>query len=95
MIIWNELAENELKVAYDWYESKRYGLGDALILCIDAALARLENHPFIGTPICDDVRRILIKRYPYGIYHRVIKGDIIVVGFRHFRQESSDFIKIK
>jgi plasmid stabilization system protein ParE len=87
MIVWNELAEKELKDAYTWYELQRSGLGDSLVLCIDASLAGLLRHPFLGTPIAGDVRRILVKKFPYGLYYRVKDTDIEVIGFRHFMQK--------
>ena len=87
VVYWNEFAEEELKQAYNWQDLKRIGLGGALVLCIDAAVDGLLRHPYFGTPITDDVRRVLIKKFPYGLYYRVRDKRIEVVGFRHFRRE--------
>jgi plasmid stabilization system protein ParE len=93
MITWNELAEAEFKEAFNWYEGQRIGLGHSLVICIDACLDNLNRHPFYGTPIHVDVRRVLIKKFPYGLYYRVIKSDIEIIGFRHFRRETINLSK--
>ena len=87
-VIWVDEAELEILVAIDWYNEKRIGLGYDLVECVDVALLALNRHPFISIPVSDNVRRVLIRRFPYGLYYRVIKNVIEVVGFRHFRQNT-------
>ena len=85
----------ELLEAIDWYNKQRKGLGYDLAECVDAALLGLNHHPFIGTPVIDNVRRILIRRFPYGLFYRVIKNAIEVVGLRHFRQNPAKAFKMR
>jgi plasmid stabilization system protein ParE len=84
---WNEFAEDEFKTAFDWYGNIDHSLSLRLVLCVDATLQIIKRHTFIGSPIYDDIRRSLIKNFPYGIYYRIEKKNIIVVGFRHFKQD--------
>ena len=83
---WVDVADAELLEAVDWYNNRRNGLGIDLAECVDAAMETLNRHPFIGTPVSNSVRRILIRRFPYGIFYRIDEDLIEIVGFRHFRQ---------
>ena len=33
-----------------------------------------------------DIRRQLLRRFPYGILYRVIQGRVVVLGFFHARR---------
>lgn len=83
---WCGPAERELIAAHEWYELRRAGLGDDLLLCIEASLDGIEAFPRRGVVVHGEVRRVLIRRFPYGIYYRVSEAEIEIIGFRHFRQ---------
>ena len=68
-----------------WYEKRRPGLGDELELCVDAAVDVIQRYNNIGTVISKSVRRVLIKRFPFGLYYKITKKGIEVIGFRHFK----------
>ena len=89
-IDWVDIADGELWDAFYWYEERMEGLGIQFASCVDAGLAKICRHPYIGRPVSDDVRRILIRRFPYKLYYRVLGKKIEVVGFRHNKQDSSD-----
>jgi toxin ParE1/3/4 len=48
-------AEQDLKQAYQWYESQRKGLGDDFLLCIEGGLARLTRNPELYRKIHGDI----------------------------------------
>ncbi len=69
-----------------WYRSQRAGLEQDLLDCVDAALTGMQRHPFLGMPVAESVRRVLIRRFPYSIFYQVDGKTIEVVGFRHSRR---------
>lgn len=75
-VIFHPLAARDLEEAYDWYEKQKAGLGDDLLLCFEAAMTEIREHPLRYGVIKKDKRRVLTDRFPYGIYYRVI-GDVI------------------
>ncbi|MGC4106184.1 MAG: type II toxin-antitoxin system RelE/ParE family toxin [Thermomicrobiales bacterium] len=77
-LIFHPLAVQELEEAYDWYEKQKLGLGDDLLLCIEAGITNIRGHPFRYPVIRHDKRRVLADRFPYAIYYRVV-GDVIRV----------------
>jgi toxin ParE1/3/4 len=69
-------AEIEFQNAYVWYENQRLGLGLEFENCVEAAIGQLLKFPIFGGLITDEIRRILIRRFPYGIFYK-INGDLI------------------
>jgi toxin ParE1/3/4 len=70
-----------------WYESQRVGLGSEFELCVDASIQMILRHGGIGTIVSKSVRRVLVKRFPFGLYYRNHKDHIEVIGIRHFRMK--------
>lgn len=87
-IEFDEIAEIEFQNAYVWYENQRLGLGLEFENCVEAAIGQLLKSPKFGRLITEETRRILVRRFPYGIFYK-INGELIeIIGIRHFRQRS-------
>jgi plasmid stabilization system protein ParE len=80
-------AEADLDDAKDWYERQRPGLGDAFLLAIEEALNRIRQTPEMHAVLKKNVRRSLLPRFPYGIFYRVEKEQIVVLGVFHNRRD--------
>ena len=78
-------ASEELVAAVRWYEDKRPGLGAAFFDTVQAAVARVEEHPNIGNPFDEDsgARRVLIPGFPYQVVYFVRPAEIVVVAVAH------------
>ena len=86
-IEFDEIAEIEFRNAYVWYENQRLGLGLEFENCVEAAIDQLLKFPKFGGLITEETRRILVRRFPYGIFYK-INGELIeIIGIRHFRQK--------
>ncbi len=57
-------AEEELLYAIDYYEECSSGLGTDFSYEVYAAEKQIIAHPKAWTTIDDDIRRILLKRFP-------------------------------
>ena len=90
-IIVRSEAEADISDAYKWYESQRKGLGENFLLCIEEALARVSRKPSIYSQVHKDVRRILIHRFPFGIFLTpVFRGGGDAQGKRVFPGSDGD-----
>lgn len=69
-------AENDLLEAFFRYEE--YGLGEDFENAVNKSLLLLKELPEAGPNYYKQYRRILIEKYPYGIYYR-IHGDRLFV----------------
>ncbi len=92
-IEFDEIAEFEYHTAYIWYENQRLGLGLEFENCVEAAIGLLLRFPTIGSLISNDTRRMLVRRFPYGLYYRVNGALIETIGVRHFKQKPK-FLKV-
>ena len=78
-IVFEPAAFEEVREAIAWYLGKagqRYA--EALNREIDAKLALLVQHPAIGTPGANNVRRLPLRVFPYTLHYQV-EGDAIRV----------------
>jgi len=60
-------AEADLMEARDWYEQQRVGLGTRFVLCVDETLERIARTPTLYAVVYRDVRRAVIRRFPYVV----------------------------
>jgi len=79
-------ASDDIKHAYQWYESVRPGLGEDFLLMIEEAIARIEREPYAFACVYKSVRRKLLRRFPYGIFFVVEEGTVVILAVLHFRQ---------
>jgi plasmid stabilization system protein ParE len=79
LIIRPEAEEDILNAAF-WYESREEGAGLDLAAEIHAALKRTLANPLASLLLREHphVRRVLVRRFPYRIFH-IVRPDAIVV----------------
>ena len=79
-------AEQDIREAYSWYETQMSGLGANFLLRIDAALSSVQRNPRQYPLIHQEVRRCLVRRFPYGILFLVDDKRIIVLAVFHAKR---------
>ena len=85
-------ADQEIKVAADWYDDLIPGLGDDFVAEVEAVLARVREHPMLYGRLQnfggrDDVRHCPLERSPYFINYRTRPEEILVVAVSHARRK--------
>lgn len=78
-------AESDLTEAAVWYEAREQDLGLDLIAEIHAAIKRAVDDPlgYLRVRKSPDVRRILVRRFPYRIFYIVLADAIVVLAVLH------------
>ena len=79
-------ARADIFDAAQWYEDREPGLGVAFIAEIDAAFQRIELGPERYTSIHRQLRRVLVRRFPYAVYFGVDAADIVIFAVLHQRR---------
>jgi plasmid stabilization system protein ParE len=79
-------AELDIAEAQVWYESQRPGLGLEFHLQISRILAVFSQTPRIYPVLRRNVRRALIRRFPYLLWYRVVGETVTVLACTHARQ---------
>jgi plasmid stabilization system protein ParE len=73
-VILTRRARAELIGAQDWYENKAPGLGRRFRAAVDAVVQRMSAAPRQFPVIYKNVRRALLRRFPYALMF-VIEAD--------------------
>lgn len=87
MLVFRPEAEADVQAAYRWYETKRSGLGEAFLLSMDSAVARIQRFPQLHPIIHHNLRRALLRRFPYAVFYLLETDRIVVTAVMHQRQE--------
>ncbi|HLX64828.1 MAG TPA: type II toxin-antitoxin system RelE/ParE family toxin [Planctomycetota bacterium] len=80
-------AEADIAEAKQWYEHKRQGLGDEFVLCLEEALDRICQFPESARVVLKSVRRIGVRRFPYGVFYRIESKRIEVMAVYHSHRD--------
>lgn len=80
-------AKTELYQAISYYNAVRAGLGYELAIEIDAGLDKIKRFPNAWMLLNRDLRRFLVRRFPYGIIYSVIDNTIVVVSIMNLHQD--------
>lgn len=83
-----EEAHNDAAEAAQRYEGLRSGLGAAFLAELTTAYQKIEQHPR-GQPLVEhpeiegDVRRLLLKRFPYLLVYEMVENAALVLAVAH------------
>jgi plasmid stabilization system protein ParE len=80
-------AEEELSEAIRYYEDVEPGLGQDFAVEIYSAVQRAIANPRAWTVLDGEVRRSLVRRFPYGVLYAEDDGGILVVAVMHLHRE--------
>jgi len=72
-------ARKDLRDAATWYEDRREGLGGDFIDEFLGCISRIEEHPESYELVDVDVRRAVLRRFPYAIFYVIEPGHIEVL----------------
>ncbi len=77
-VVFTQAARLELIDAQDWYEDEAPGLGRRFREAIDALAERMTAKPWQFPAVFKNVRRALLRRFPYALFF-VVDGDTLLV----------------
>jgi hypothetical protein len=87
------LAEADLAVAVHWYSRIRLGLAADFMLCVDEAIDRIMHDPFAYAPLFRNVRRALVRRFPYGVIYRITGTHVKIEAFFPDRMDPTALVR--
>jgi toxin ParE1/3/4 len=76
-------AEADALAAFRWYNEQVPGLGQEFLAEIDRALATIQANPEVSRKLHRAFRRVLTRRFPYGVFYVVHAERIVVVAILH------------
>lgn len=76
-------VEEDVMAGYFWYEEKAAGLGEEFLRVFYAEAGEIRTMPRRFPPVNREVRRCLLRRFPYAIYFKSEAEEITVIGLFH------------
>ncbi len=86
-------AQAELKAAALWYEEHQPGVGFRFMHAVGETVSSMLRTPTMYPRVAGEVRRALIKRFPYGIFYYYENNFIIVLAVYHAKRTPIKFKK--
>lgn len=81
-------AAEDIRCSAEWYESRRDGLGDEFITCVEACFDGIVRMPEMHEIIEQDIRRALVRRFPYVVFYVITNHQITVYAVLHSARDS-------
>lgn len=88
-VIFTQAARGELIEAQDWYEGEAAGLGRHFRQAMHALLERMSENPGQFPAVFKNVRRALLRRFPYSLFFVVEDDTLIVMACFHASRDPS------
>jgi plasmid stabilization system protein ParE len=79
-------AERDITEAAAWYNAQRPGLGTEFTAEARRAMALVEAGPERSPRVAGEIRRILLHRFPYGLYYVIDPELVAVIACVHGRR---------
>jgi hypothetical protein len=79
-------AEAEFNKAIDYYEQIDPGLGVDFAIEVHSAIQRSVSFQIAWSVIDGEIRRSLVRRFPFGILYSIEKEGIFVIAVMHLHR---------
>jgi plasmid stabilization system protein ParE len=86
-VLFAKEAQSEFEEARCDYEDKEVGLGEALAESVRQGLRLVLAQPKSGRIEFEDVRRVILRRFPYKLLYTIESDHLMVVAVAHQRRQ--------
>lgn len=76
-------AEADLREASEWYDGRKVGLGNEFLAEVERSLTLIQENPRLCSEIHRNVRRALLRRFPYGLFYLLEAETVVVLAVLH------------
>ena len=73
----------DIAEAFQYYEDQAEGLGAEFLAAVESCLNSLDQFPARNALQYKQVRRALLRRFPYGVFYRVERETVTVIACVH------------
>jgi hypothetical protein len=80
-------ADQEMVEAARYYQSLSSGLGEDSLTEVEHAVQSIASSPQTWPVLEGDLRRRLIKRFPFGILYMIEPDKILIIAVAHLRKK--------
>ncbi len=84
-------ARREYDDAFDFYESRRAGLGPRFAVRVNEVLTRIGKTPRMHALVRGDVRKAVVTKFPFCVYYRELADRVEVISVFHTSRDPADW----
>ncbi len=84
-------ATAEVEEAVEWYEKRSAGLGTEFARVVRATFAVIERTPQQFPVAAPEIRRAVLRRFPYAVYFAVAADHVTVLAVFHHRRHPAQW----
>jgi plasmid stabilization system protein ParE len=82
-VVTRPAAAAEIETAYRWYEKEREDLGSGFLDSVEKIVQTIAENPERFPTVRKDIRRAVLRRFPYSIFYRIVSGHVVVIACFH------------
>jgi toxin ParE1/3/4 len=82
-VVLRRKARAEFDDAVDGYERRNAGLGSEFVESVQAVFDRISATSEMYATVYRDVRKALVRRFPYSVYYRLRPDRVVVLAVFH------------
>ena len=86
-------ADADLQHIFNQLEGYREGFGVEFMTVVDAYLAHLATFPEMAPIYLENIRRLVMQRFPYDIFYQALPSRIVVTAILDLRQDDATIIR--
>lgn len=80
-------ARKEMTAAIRYYESQLPGLGQRFLSQVEKTIDEIIAHPQAGAPLRRDIRRRLVRSFPFALLYSDLPKEILVIAVMDLRRD--------
>jgi plasmid stabilization system protein ParE len=84
-------AALDVQEAAQWYGAQERGLGREFLHAFRTATALLRQNPQLYQIVEGEARRVLLRRFPYGVIYEIHGSDVVILACMHFSRDPQDW----
>ena len=86
-VIFRPIARLEMHEAMGWYQKQKEGLEAEFKAAVDQMVERIAAAPLRFSPVRGEIRRALLRRFPYALHFVPEPNAIIVLAVFHTKRD--------
>lgn len=92
-IIVRREAQLEVQETFLHYQQTSDGLGFEFLRSLDAALQFIKRNPLAYQKIHKDIRRVLLRKFPYAVFYIVEENQIVIIACFNQKRSEIDWLR--
>jgi plasmid stabilization system protein ParE len=76
-------ARADLRSIWLWYMAIRPELAADFLLCTEESMERVKRNPLSYPSVYNDIKRIVMQRFPYALFYRIKDSVIHIIAVAH------------